>query len=297
MLYPAPRSQRGYNLRIVQEPGSCLFMDPYHIPGCTGFCPQLRYQLGTSYGSTTNCLLTDASMTKSPHSTLSPLRQAPIKMPAESPKLQPTQVHSCTADNGIVLPEIYIPSGYAGHRLMSPCQHSTSLSHVVPDAVDSCLEGHLSVTRRHMKQPVEYTYDHHNRKDVYTKREWKPKEDYKSPVNNYTKTLKVDLPNNLQRKAIPGYTGFIPRYHYGLGVGFGPGVKASMDEFDKSQIHIRTPTTSAEQRMKPPFRPATKIYSPAGLLPKYTGFVPGFRDTFGYTYGTTTRQLYVKYPL
>ncbi|XP_073498461.1 ciliary microtubule inner protein 2A [Phyllobates terribilis] len=224
MLCPAPRSWRGYNVKMAQGPGSCLFTDPYHIPGCTGFCPQLCYQLGNTYGSTANCLLTDHSMTKSPHST---------KTPAEPPKLQPTQVHSCTADKGNVLPEIY-----TGHQCMLQCQHSTSLGHMVSDAVDDFLEGHSSVARRRMEQPAEYTYDHGNRKDFYTKREWKPKAEYKSPLSKYVTALKVDLPHNLQRKAIPGYTGFIPHYQYAFGVGFGPGVKASMDEFDKSQASL-----------------------------------------------------------
>ncbi|XP_069610617.1 ciliary microtubule inner protein 2A [Ranitomeya imitator] len=219
---------------MAQEPKSCRFMDPYHIPGCTAFCPRLRNQLGTTYGSTTISLLPDPSVTKSHHSILSPLRQSPIKMPAEPPKLQPTQVHSCTADKGIVLPKIYIPSGYTGLRPTMWCQHSTSLCYMVPDAADGGPEVHSSVTRWHMKQPAEYTYDH-NGKDVYTKRQWTPKEEYKSPLNKYMKALKVDLPDNLQRKAIPGYNGFIPRNQYALGVGFGPGIKASMDEFDKIQ--------------------------------------------------------------
>ncbi|KAM4020249.1 ciliary microtubule inner protein 2A isoform 2-T2 [Anomaloglossus baeobatrachus] len=220
---------------MAQEQESGAFIpDPYHVPGYTGFCPQLHYQLGNTYGTTTNCLLAKPSITKSPHSILSPPRLRPNDTP-EPPKLQPSQVHSCTADRGIVLPKINIPPGYVGRRPKVQFQQASSFTRTVSDTADDFLEVQSSVTRGHVKLPAENTCGHGNAKDVYNAREWKPKAENKAPLSNCKKALKVTLPENLQRKAIPGYTGFIPLYQYALGVGFGPGVKMSMDEFDKYQ--------------------------------------------------------------
>ncbi|XP_026959978.1 ciliary microtubule inner protein 2A [Sagmatias obliquidens] len=47
--------------------------EPHYIPGYAGFYPQLRYQVGNTYGRTTAQLLADASVPKSPCSVLSPI--------------------------------------------------------------------------------------------------------------------------------------------------------------------------------------------------------------------------------
>lgn len=47
--------------------------EPHYIPGYAGFYPQLRYQVGNTYGRTTAQLLTDPSVQKSPCSVLSPM--------------------------------------------------------------------------------------------------------------------------------------------------------------------------------------------------------------------------------
>nr|XP_054515241.1 protein FAM166A isoform X9 [Pan troglodytes] len=47
--------------------------EPHYVPGYAGFFPQLRYQVGNTYGRTTGQLLTDPSVQKSPCSVLSPM--------------------------------------------------------------------------------------------------------------------------------------------------------------------------------------------------------------------------------
>ncbi|KAF6124210.1 family with sequence similarity 166 member A [Phyllostomus discolor] len=47
--------------------------EPHYVPGYAGFYPQLRYQVGDTYGRTTGRLLTDPSVQKSPCSVLSPI--------------------------------------------------------------------------------------------------------------------------------------------------------------------------------------------------------------------------------
>ncbi|XP_056396442.1 protein FAM166A isoform X2 [Hyla sarda] len=243
--------------------------EPYYIPGYGGFYPQLCYHLG----NTTSRLLTHPSVMRIPPT------QPPTQTTDQPPKLHHSHAGSLSTGTG--------------HQPMLQFRHAASFSRTVTNAVDDFLEVRSSATGLKEKRPG----GDGSAKDSYTTRHWKPKAEHKSSLTTYVMTPKINPPHNLQRNAIPGYTGFIPRYHWSMGVGFAPGVKESMDEFDRRQIQMRSPLTSLEQRMKETYWPKSKIYSPAGLLPKYTGFVPGSRDTFGTTYGNTTRQLYIKYPL
>ncbi|KAJ1145356.1 hypothetical protein NDU88_011645 [Pleurodeles waltl] len=59
---------------MKREPKNNFFTpDPYYIPGYSGFYPQLRYQIGSTFGTATNHLLTDPTIDKSPKSVLAPL--------------------------------------------------------------------------------------------------------------------------------------------------------------------------------------------------------------------------------
>lgn len=51
----------------------CLLLPSLPTPSYAGFYPQLRYQVGNTYGRTTAQLLTDPSVQKSPCSVLSPI--------------------------------------------------------------------------------------------------------------------------------------------------------------------------------------------------------------------------------
>ncbi|XP_071980065.1 ciliary microtubule inner protein 2A isoform X2 [Engystomops pustulosus] len=227
---------------MSQELKSSIFTpDPYYIPGYEGFFPQLRYQLGHTYGTTTSRLLTDPSIMKSPHSLLSPLRP-PATKTAEPPKLPRAQDGGFPVENEIVLPEMYIPPGYAGHRPMLQYQHATSFSRMVSNAVDEFTEMQTSVMRGQMKRPQERSTE-----DTFP-RQWKPMAEYTSPLTSYSKNPQIDLSQRLQRKAITGYTGFIPRYCWTFGVGYRPGVKTSMDEFERMQAsgtHMALPLVTA----------------------------------------------------
>ncbi|XP_069799321.1 ciliary microtubule inner protein 2A isoform X3 [Dendropsophus ebraccatus] len=225
----APWSQRGYKAKMAKDPKSGLFTpDPYYVPGYGGFCPQLRYQLGNTYGSATSRLLTDPAMMRSPRSVLSPLTRPPTQTTAEPPK---SHRGPFSMLKGNVLPEIYIPPGYAGHRPMLQFQHATSFSRMVASAVDDFMEVQSSVTRGQIHHPA----DNGSTKATYITRHWKPKAEHRSPPTTYMRIPKINQPENLQLNAIAGYTGFIPRYHWSMGVGFAQGVKESMDEFNRSQ--------------------------------------------------------------
>ncbi|XP_043354984.1 protein FAM166A [Dermochelys coriacea] len=61
-------------------------------------------------------------------------------------------------------------------------------------------------------------------------------------VSRYNQLPKLDVPNLIQRKAISGYTGCIPRFTWIMGVNYLQGVKDAMNEFDRNQ---RAPVAGA----------------------------------------------------
>nr|XP_035120196.2 protein FAM166A isoform X2 [Callithrix jacchus] len=66
------QGQSGSKMTATQK-HSLLTPEPHYIPGYAGFYPQLRFQVGNTYGRTTGQLLTDPSVQKSPCSVLSPM--------------------------------------------------------------------------------------------------------------------------------------------------------------------------------------------------------------------------------
>ncbi|NXR01435.1 F166A protein, partial [Sagittarius serpentarius] len=91
-----------------------------------------------------------------------------------------------------------------------------------------------------------------------------------------------------------GYAGFIPRLTWINGVNYIQGVKEAMTEFDRHQFLQRNPACSFGKRLPQTYWPNNRIYTSAGLIPSYTGFVPGLRHTYALTFGNGTRKAYQK---
>ncbi|KFW08462.1 Protein FAM166A, partial [Fulmarus glacialis] len=91
-----------------------------------------------------------------------------------------------------------------------------------------------------------------------------------------------------------GYTGFIPRLTWINGVNYIQGVKEAMNEFDRHQFLQRNPACSFGKRLPQTYWPNNRIYTSAGLLPSYTGFVPYLRHTYALTFANGTRKAYQK---
>ncbi|KAM6117409.1 ciliary microtubule inner protein 2A [Phoenicopterus ruber ruber] len=105
---------------------------------------------------------------------------------------------------------------------------------------------------------------------------------------------KLDVPNAIQQKVTPGYAGFIPRLTWINGVSYTQSVKEAMNEFDRHQFLQRNPACSFGKRFPQTYWPTNRIYTSAGLIPSYTGFVPDLRHTYALTFGNSTRKAYQK---
>ncbi|NXE28234.1 F166A protein, partial [Ardeotis kori] len=71
-----------------------------------------------------------------------------------------------------------------------------------------------------------------------------------------------------------GYAGFIPCFTCISGVNYIRNVKEAMKEFDRQQLSQRNPACRFGKRFPQTYWPDTRIYTSAGLIPSYMGFVP-----------------------
>ncbi|XP_014807820.1 PREDICTED: protein FAM166A [Calidris pugnax] len=290
---------------------------PYYIPGYEGYVPQFNYQFGETYGKTTYRLLTDPGVRKSPRSVLAPLHKqkfmedfsetkhgvqaylpgrpgyfpyvqaeaaASLPDPVIEPKPLPAvpgleeaemiRMHMDPQPQdhpGEYVPWTRLPRGYP-RRV--PCQpvsegQEWQLPEITPARRCRALEGSKQFEGMTLPGVADTA-----------------EQDYRLP--------RLDIPRVIQEKVIPGYTGFIPRFTWIYGVRYIQGVKDAMDEFGQHQFLQRNPVCSFGKRLPQTYWPNYRIYTSAGLIPSYTGFVPDLRHTYALTYGNGTRKVYQK---
>ncbi|XP_043842082.1 protein FAM166A [Dromiciops gliroides] len=297
---------------IATKSHSLFTPEPHYIPGYAGFYPQLRYQVGYTYGRTTAQVLTDPTVNKSPCSVLAPLSKPKFiedysqgrtnhakYMDANQPYIphytgfQPFKDFEIrghypflgTEQRNMPMPDSdrYMPSTGTGIETMPyhpypPCPPSKKVNE--PEFGHPGLR--LAYGKEGWKTPPSlqkapvYPQLHHFRRDVYP------------PLQPQTETLdvgrferlpKLDKPNLIQHKAISGYAGFVPRFTWVMGMNYRDGVQQAMDEFDKSQFLIRNPVYALGERLPKQHWPDTKVYHSQGLIPFYTGFIPSIFET------------------
>uniref|UniRef100_K7F9S2 Ciliary microtubule inner protein 2A n=1 Tax=Pelodiscus sinensis TaxID=13735 RepID=K7F9S2_PELSI len=294
---------------MSDPPKSSLFTpDPYYIPGYEGFYPQIRYQIGETYGKTTSRLLTDPSVRKSPCSVLAPLGKPRFIEDFSGTNHPSTQMLDQNYS--------YFP-GYSVN--FSPLKMMGALNQQPPPESPTC-GGHLppgqeSQLRDRCRLPVaggcvglppppcnagRRVRCSPHRSPYYAGTLWLctwPSGNTLNPhplfsvriegvplpamtetvdVSRYNILPKLDAPNLIQRKAISakGYTGFVPRFTWIMGVNYLQGVNDAMNEFDRNQSMLRNPVWNFGKRLPQTYWPNNKIYTSAGLMPFYTGFVP-----------------------
>ncbi|KAJ6652003.1 hypothetical protein lerEdw1_015828 [Lerista edwardsae] len=321
----------------------CSFFpqEPYYIPGYGGFYPQVRYQVGNTYGRTTYYTLTDPEVRKSPVSVLAPLTRPkfiedysrrphrPREMMDQyqsyipgftgiEPKA-PTLRAGPTAD-----PQVWTEANVAQlveQRRHTPCHPglrlscgpgwrqfaSTAGSNLVSMGGDRKVLCHpdiplvcgqeasrgpchtdIAVSCGQGWSDVPCMKGEHTRIEAVPL----PPSTETVDVRRFGRTPKLDIPNLIQRKAISGYTGFIPRFTWIMGVNYLKGVKEAMNDFDRNQEMMRSPLYSFGKRLPRTYWPNTKIYTSNGLMPFYTGFVPNIRHNYALTFGNGTRKAY-----
>ncbi|XP_046539626.1 protein FAM166A [Equus quagga] len=299
--------------------------EPHYIPGYAGFYPQLRYQVGNTYGRTTAQLLTDPSVRKSPCSVLSPTSKS--KFIEDFSKSKPPWI-PCRD-----LIEPHIPH-YTG---LKPYKNFEILGRFPPQEADTQGPPGVQNASAQVQLPAGFMpypcylprspgrkgdsrdFGHPGLRLAYGEEGWKSTiPDHEAPgwhqlyhyrrdecppparqqetldVGRFHRLPQLDHPKLIQRKAISGYAGFVPRFAWVLGMNYRNGVTQAMDEFDKNQFLFRNPICALGERLPRTHWPSNTIYSSQGLIPFYMGFIPSMQNNFALTFGNSTRKAYQK---
>ncbi|KAK3576058.1 hypothetical protein CHS0354_018327 [Potamilus streckersoni] len=281
---------------LYQRRSFAALRDGTHVPGYRGYCPQIKYRVGKTYGTDTHELAQDCIHV---HPT-NLMSQSQIPVPHPPDKYLP----EATGDNRYT--KEMVP-GYTGYIPRMTFRFGGTYK----NDCDSCL-GEFLTTRKvndmktvDLKQQISsyprltaISYDPEVRDKLNMYRDTHP-----------SKPILMEDRRPMTEPPIPGYRGYIPRIkptELGLGVRYHEATKNGFGNFvqetaaravrlgkDLPQSIDRLPREQLTSAPTAGTLGNRRLYIPDGMIPKYTGYIPHRRYVFGNTYGDTTRMLEV----
>uniref|UniRef100_A0A8B9CVF0 Ciliary microtubule inner protein 2A-C-like domain-containing protein n=1 Tax=Anser brachyrhynchus TaxID=132585 RepID=A0A8B9CVF0_9AVES len=253
--------------------------DPHHVPGYEGFVPQYNYQFGETYGKTTYRLLTDPHVRKSPRSVLAPLCKQRF-------------IEDFSGTQGGLQP--YLP-GHPGERPLVCTRMSAGADEAHPTAAGTagsrCIS---SMSRMHSGLVAQAQMRWPQRSSApgaalggwwgCTGRTGAVEGLLPAPVEREFDIGKLQCSFKVEEKG----TGKRIASHC-----LNSGLQLMVPGF-VFQFLQRHPIHSFGKRFPQTYWPNNRIYTGAGLIPSYTGFVPHLRHTYALTFGNSTRKAYQK---
>lgn len=274
---------------LDQRRAFAALRDGTHVPGYRGYCPQIKYRVGKTYGTDTHILAQEVQH-RHPASILAPSTPQPPKLLPES-----------TGDNKYT--KNMVP-GYTGYIPRIPFKFGDTYK----EDCDYCIDEYLTFRKGydHKQADLWQQINNHPRLTAIS---YDP--EVKEKLNMYrdthpTRSILVEDKRALTEPPIPGYRGYIPRIkatEMGLGCRYNQTTKKGLELFvqetaaNAARSTGKLPqslSTVSHQTLKsapPSFN--RRLYVNDGMIPKYTGYVPHRRFVFGNTYGDTTRSLTV----
>ncbi|XP_074474086.1 ciliary microtubule inner protein 2B [Sebastes fasciatus] len=260
-----------------------LTPDPHYIPGYAGYCPQLKYNMGKSYGQLTGELLTSPEVK---HSSRLVLHTGHDPSTESDAGLTPRGIPDSNLKQMI--------PGYTGFIPKSQNYFACSYSETCRKALrEFYQDGRTKVQRRSTDLPavVNYTNQQFDRprppltaisNKVITYR----------PLKSFTPTgtpyfMDDDNPHKF---FISGFTGHVPKSRFLIGKGFPITTNQALIQFGKQQ---RTDPTSrgSPGREHSTITPMPTIYpSNRGVVPSFTGHIPGYQFMYGHTFGQLSQN-------
>ncbi|KAM9338422.1 ciliary microtubule inner protein 2B [Symphorus nematophorus] len=257
---------------------SKVLSDPHYIPGYTGYCPQLKLNMGKSYDKLT-----------------AELQTTPEVKPSNRLVLQMGQLPSTESDAALTSRSIpdsnlkkVIP-GYTGfiprHQSFFGCSYSETCRKALSEFHQ---EGHLRIQRRAKDLPavVKCANQQFERPKLPMKAIsdevviYKPLKSYTPPGRPYC--MDDDNPH---KYLISGFAGHVPKYRFLIGKGYPIMTNQALIHFGKQQ---RGDPTS-------PDIPGGKDSTVAPMptihpVPGFTGHIPGYRYIYGHTFGRVSEK-------
>ena len=285
---------------------SNLFPDePHYIPGYKGYCPQINFNMGDTYGKVTHNILTDPKIAKSSRKVLAQTSTNPSNLQSgELVKIRTARDRRATSYGDKKLTINMVP-GYTGY-IPKKEEHFGQRYAVGCHRAISDFEGNKS----------RYSDNQNQVRSIVGR---KAQNKVRSEPAPYVSTKQVQHSvspyfmetGDAGKTFMSGYTGFIPhaRSHYANV--YPIMTMTALTEFteDRSrqkktanqEVNVDTITgkcqsskkvsSAAKECRKTTFN--NSIYrTKEGLLPRYTGYLPGHKYRYGVTFGTSARYFH-----
>uniref|UniRef100_A0A452ESQ3 Ciliary microtubule inner protein 2B n=1 Tax=Capra hircus TaxID=9925 RepID=A0A452ESQ3_CAPHI len=249
--------------------------NPHYIPGYTGHCPLLRFSMGQTYGEMTGQLLRGSPGLAWPpaHRTLLP----PIR-PPRSPE---PRRRSLPVRRGHERLSSSMVPGYTGFVPQAQFIFAKNCSQVWAEALNGFTQ--WSGGQGSQELPKEAKGE----KDVEKDQEPKPGAEKEPELGQEAEQASPYSMDDRDpgKFFMSGFTGYVPRARFLFGSSFPVLSNQALQEFGK----MKSPGRSQKD---PKHLPALSRTYPQrlGLLPKYGGYVPGYKFQFGRTYGHLTQD-------
>jgi len=243
-----------------------------------------KYQLGETYGKTTANILTDSSIAKSGISLLAEKKVRDAEGTSHVGDLRSMRDTSWGDQkfNSSMVPGYtgYIPKSekYYGSRYAIICNKATHdiIDHKKMYKESKQMSGRkkfpvLTPIRRDASVYVSTTQAQHSNSPYF---------------------MAID---NKDKSFISGYTGFIPRARARYAKGYPDNTRNALIEFTNDSQRLKALAERDVQLERPAAvvkrnQASNSLYDKGGLLPHYTGYLPGHKFRYALTYGNSSRN-------
>jgi len=272
---------------------------PYHIPGYCGYCPQFKYKINDTFGKSTHELLTSPGISRSKMPVLAPLegskgkdcdkiRQILVESRGENLGDQKYGVQMVPGYTG------YIPKGqhYYGERYAGFTQNAIAhMEHAQQQYDQQQQKLRNTIRNQYRNEGNTCSPDSSNR--------------FKLPLKPILEKTKMYFPKGKQHSLSPytyansdprkymmsGYTGFVPCSRGLIGMGYPKYTNKALCDFTTNYIETKTNAKLPiviNRPTKPVENTKPIYYKDSGMVPHYTGHIPGEKFRYGRTFGHST---------
>ncbi|XP_064616788.1 ciliary microtubule inner protein 2B-like [Liolophura sinensis] len=285
--------------------------NPYHTPGYGGYCPQYKYKIGDTFGRTTHCLIQDKSVACSEATLLSSIK--PVDQAVAKCKQSRDELLSRRSENwgGQKFGKPLVP-GYTGfvprlrqfygERYTEKCKNAVAafetdhLAHQrkmseLPETTNRVDVPMPNIPKTNVPAVDKMSLRRHCPRLVPIQREADPYISHNAihtAVNNSPFILPNDNPN---KRFMSSYMGYVPKLKFHIGQG-SPGLThVALNEFTDAVAQTKAAATAPVklEEVREERRDPVSIYpDSSGLIPRYTGHIPGQKFRHGRTFGHST---------
>uniref|UniRef100_A0A3B3ZUU0 Ciliary microtubule inner protein 2B n=1 Tax=Periophthalmus magnuspinnatus TaxID=409849 RepID=A0A3B3ZUU0_9GOBI len=253
-----------------------LTPDPHYIPGYAGYCPQLKYNFGKSYGQLTSELLSSPEVN---HSTR--LMVSGVSCSAEATR--------AGIDRSI--PDCHVRKmipGYTGFIPKSQSHFACSYGEMCRKALtDFYQEQQKRSQQQSAKLPVITSYT--NRLSevslICSSQPYTNAHILKRHLGH--SSLLFNYPCCSYVFAV-GFTGHVPKARFLTGKGYPITTNQALVQFGKQ---LRNEPISQESAVgQDSSTPPTQYHPNRAVVPSFTGHIPGYRFLYGHTFGQLSQN-------